>query len=169
MSEEKSRVSEGPELKNPVSIQLSSLAETLRFGRWLGEVARPGDVICLDGDLGAGKTTLTQAIAQGLEVPPDCYVTSPSFSILHEYPGRIPLYHMDFYRLSDGWEVLDLGFDEYFHDEGLCVIEWSLRAQEIIPSSRLHLQMTIESPDSRQYICDPGTSSWAERLASFLG
>jgi tRNA threonylcarbamoyladenosine biosynthesis protein TsaE len=90
------------------TILLPTLADTLALGRLLGQSARPGDVICLDGDLGAGKTTLTQAIALGLEVPVNDYVTSPSFAILHEYQGRIPLYHMDFYRLTGAADVQDL-------------------------------------------------------------
>ena len=96
-------------------IELKSLEEHCCLGRLLGELALPGDVICLDGDLGAGKTTLTQAIARGLDVPNTCYVTSPSFAIFHEYPGRIPLYHMDFYRLQDSLEIVELGFEEYFY------------------------------------------------------
>ena len=106
-------------------IRLTSRADTEKFGILLGMAASPGDVICLDGDLGAGKTTLTQGIAKGLEVPEGCYVTSPSFAILHEYSGRIPLYHMDFYRLTGSAEIEDLGFEEYFYMSGLTVIEWS--------------------------------------------
>ena len=77
-------------------LYLHDLQETSRFARTLAKISKPGDVICLDGDLGAGKTALTQQIAKGLDVPDSCYVTSPSFAILQEYPGRIPLYHMDF-------------------------------------------------------------------------
>ncbi len=158
---------QGPQSHGQSCLRISSLAETQRFGLWLGQVAAPGDVICLDGDLGAGKTTLTQAIAQGLAVPEECYVTSPTFSILHEYPGRIPLYHMDFYRLSDETEVLDLGFDEYFYGDGLCVIEWAERARDVVPFSRLHIQMTIDSPETRRYQLNFGVGPWAERLARY--
>ena len=94
-------------------ILLHDVNETETLGRLLGAAAEAGDVLCLDGDLGAGKTTLTQAIARGLEVPAACYVTSPSFAVFQEYPGRLPLYHMDFYRLRGEDDVLDLGLEEY--------------------------------------------------------
>lgn len=142
-----------------IRIQLHTLSDTEKLGRLLGRLAMPGDVICLNGDLGAGKTALTQAIARGLEVPDSCYVTSPSFALLHEYPGRIPLYHMDFYRLQDVSEVEDLGFDEYFYLGGLTVIEWSGRAIEILPEERLivtivpdaDLSRTVTLQGSRRY------------------
>jgi tRNA threonylcarbamoyladenosine biosynthesis protein TsaE len=124
-----------------IQIQLHSLGDTEKLGRLIGEKALPGDVICLDGDLGAGKTTLSQAIARGLEVPDSCYVTSPSFAIMHEYEGRLPMYHMDFYRLQDAGEVEDLGFEEYFYLNGVTVIEWSTRAIEILPDERLVLSL----------------------------
>lgn len=133
-------------------IQLKNLTDTEKLGRFLGKTAGPGDVICLDGDLGAGKTTLSQAIARGLEVPANCYVTSPSFAILHEYDGRIPLYHMDFYRLQGVDEVLDLGFEEYFYLSGLTVIEWSKRAVEILPEERLSLEILRDNDQSRTII-----------------
>ena len=102
---------------NDCRIYLRNLPETSLFARQLATLAKPGDIICLDGDLGAGKTALTQEIAKGLEVPHSCYVTSPTFTILQEYSGRMPLYHMDFYRLSDETEIIDLGFDEIFYLE----------------------------------------------------
>lgn len=130
-------------------IQLNDLRDTEKLGGILGSLAKAGDVICLDGDLGAGKTTLSQAIARGLRVPDNCYVTSPSFAILHEYEGRIPMYHMDFYRLHDASEVEDLGFEEYFYLEGLTVIEWSNRAVEILPDERMILEISINENLSR--------------------
>ncbi len=135
-----------------IMIQLQNLSDTEKLGRFLGKTAGPGEVICLDGDLGAGKTTLSQAIARGLEVPANCYVTSPSFAILHEYEGRIPLYHMDFYRLQGVDEVLDLGFEEYFYLSGLTVIEWSKRAFEILPAERLSLEIMQDNDESRTVI-----------------
>ncbi|MFV0438849.1 MAG: tRNA (adenosine(37)-N6)-threonylcarbamoyltransferase complex ATPase subunit type 1 TsaE [Desulfopila sp.] len=126
------------------------LAATERFGFALGKAARPDDIICLDGDLGAGKTALSQAIARGLDVPADCYVTSPSFAILHEYPGRMTMYHMDFYRLGDAAEIIDLGFTEYFYALGLAVIEWSKRAGQILPPERLELFIEIGPDDCRK-------------------
>jgi tRNA threonylcarbamoyladenosine biosynthesis protein TsaE len=145
-------------------LYLHDLQQTAGFGRELARLAKPGDIICLDGDLGAGKTALTQQIAKGLGVPDSCYVTSPSFAILQEYPGRIPLYHMDFYRLFDVTEVEDLGFEEFFYLSGLTVIEWSVRAKSLIPESRLLLKMTIEDDLSRRVDIDFGNGDWQERL-----
>jgi tRNA threonylcarbamoyladenosine biosynthesis protein TsaE len=130
-------------------IALPSLQATTQFGKFLGEQADPGDVICLDGDLGAGKTTLTQAIAQGLGVPGEFYVTSPTFAIFHEYPGRIPLYHMDFYRLTSGSDVIDLGLDEYFYGKGVTVIEWSKKAVDVLPENCLSIELLRDQEESR--------------------
>jgi tRNA threonylcarbamoyladenosine biosynthesis protein TsaE len=133
------------------------------LGILLGRSAAPGDVICLDGDLGAGKTTLAQAIAKGLDVPENCYVTSPSFAIMHEYEGRLPMYHMDFYRLHTAVEVLDLGFDEYFDLSGLTVIEWSKRAEAILPKERLSLELKLNNDMSRTVVIT-ATADFTERL-----
>jgi tRNA threonylcarbamoyladenosine biosynthesis protein TsaE len=150
-------------------ISLANLQETAEFAQELAKLARPGDIICLDGDLGAGKTAITQQIAIGLEVPASCYVTSPTFSILQEYPGRIPLYHMDFYRLSDESEVEDLGFEEFFYLSGLTVIEWSVIAGSLIPESRLLLTITIEKDLTRKVDVNFGKGDWHDRLADYLG
>lgn len=150
------------------SIRIKNLSETRSFSHLLARLALPGDVICLSGDLGAGKTALTQELARGLEVPESCYVTSPSFSILQEYPGRLPLYHFDFYRLSDETEVEDLGFEEFFYLSGLCVIEWSERAGSLIPDTRLLLTISIEDESARNIEIDFGNGSWEERLRSHL-
>ncbi len=152
-------------MKQVTHIKLRSLEETSIFAHLLASLALPGDLICLNGDLGAGKTALTQEIAKGLGVPASCYVTSPTFSILQEYPGKMPLYHMDFYRLSDETEVEDLGFEEFFYLSGLTVIEWSERAGALIPDSRLLLQMTIEDETIRKIEFDFGSGSWKERLS----
>ena len=147
---------------------MKTASQTEQFGTAFGRNAEPGDVLCLDGDLGAGKTTLSQAIAKGLAVPTDCYVTSPSFAILHEYPGRITMYHMDFYRLHDYTEVEDLGFEEYFYLPGLTVIEWSQRAEELLPESRLSLYIEICDQDSRRVTCTFQEKHWQQRLAQIL-
>lgn len=145
-------------------IALKSLAEMENLGVRLGRLALPGDVICLDGELGTGKTTLTQAIAKGLDVPSSYYVTSPSFAILHEYPGRMPLYHMDFYRLNDSLDVENLGFEEYFSGSGLTVIEWGERAPEILPQERLGLHLMMPTRNERVIRCTYVTHHWQERL-----
>ncbi len=127
-----------------IKISLASLLQTGALGGLLAELAQPGDIICLDGDLGAGKTTLTQAIARGLAVPESSYVVSPSFAILHEHQGRMPLYHMDFYRLGDPVEIEEQGFAEYFYRDGLCVIEWALVGEGMLPDPRLSLHLGFD-------------------------
>lgn len=130
-------------------LNIESLSQTIAFGHYLGKKAQPGFVYCLDGDLGAGKTTLTQAIAAGLKLEDGSYISSPSFAIMHEYPGEIPLYHMDFYRLHDADDVVALGFDEYFYRQGLTVIEWSKRAPEILPEQMLSINISLTHNNSR--------------------
>lgn len=131
------------------NFSIYSLSETAKLGALLGETAKAGDVYCLNGDLGAGKTTLAQFIAKSMELEGDHYVSSPSFAILHEYPGKVPLYHMDFYRLHGSDDVIELGFEEYFYKGGLCVIEWSERASEILPDELFTIKVTLEENEKR--------------------
>lgn len=149
-----------------IDIEIPALAATKSFGELLGTAAIPGDIICLDGDLGAGKTTLTQAIARGIPIERGYYVNSPSFAILHEYPGRLPLYHMDFYRLKDGNEVLEAGLDDYFFLDGLSVIEWAERAKDILPEHRLDIFLTRRDAHSRTAVCTYPVALWGQRLAA---
>lgn len=147
-----------------IHLHLDSLEKTELFGKALGSMANPGEVICLDGELGTGKTTLTQSIAKGLEVPQQYYVNSPSFNIFHEYPGKIPLYHMDFYRLASDDDVLEMGLDEYFYMDGLTVIEWAEKAVDILPENRLAIYLTSTGEQSRQALCKVFHSTWLPRL-----
>ena len=149
-----------------IQLELPALEDTISLGTHLGGTALPGDIFTLAGDLGAGKTTLTQAIGQGLEVPKECYITSPTFSLLHEYPGRIPLYHMDLYRLGSEDEFIDLGFEEYMYGDGLTVIEWPDRLGSLMPLSRLHLELTTVNETSRSVLIT-GFGDIAERFSSF--
>lgn len=137
-------------------VQLNDLADTEKFGRALAEQAEAGDLICLQGDLGAGKTTLVQAIARGLGVKG--WVNSPSYAILHEYSGRLPLYHMDFYRLNSSDDILEIGLDEYFAKDGLTVIEWAERAKGILPRDKMWL-----------YICHTGESTRLVEITAAAG
>lgn len=145
-------------------ISLPDPAATMRLGRRLGELAEPGDIITLTGDLGAGKTTLTQAIGIGLQVPPDHYITSPTFSLLHEYPGRLPLFHLDLYRLAGEDDLAELGFEEYLYDRGLTVLEWPDRLGSLMPESRLNIALTLLSPTQRIAELTPFGHEWTARL-----
>jgi tRNA threonylcarbamoyladenosine biosynthesis protein TsaE len=131
-----------------LKLDLNSLEQTECFGIRLGELAQPGDIYTLTGPLGAGKTTLTQGIGHGLGVPKERYITSPTFSLLHEYPGRIPLYHMDLYRISSE-ELYELGFEDYLYGEGLTVIEWPDRLESLMPEDRLEIILDFSSESSR--------------------
>ena len=149
-------------------IAFASLQRTEEFGRILGRIVEPGDVITLQGPLGAGKTALTQAIARGLKVDPDIYVTSPTFSLLHEYQGRIPLYHMDLYRLTDEEDIETLGFPEYFSGSGVTVIEWPERLGSLMPAQRLEIVMHISDETSRKANLTGHGDSWQKKVAEIL-
>ena len=149
-------------------LDLSSLERTEEFGRTLGGIVEPGDIITLDGPLGAGKTALTQAIARGLGVDPRIYVTSPTFSLLHEYQGRIPLYHMDFYRLAGEDDIESLGFSEYFYGNGLTVIEWPERLGSLMPSERLHVELVISGETSRTANLTGHGNLWQKKMADLV-
>ena len=122
-------------------ISLNNLEETEKFGLFLGENLRPGDVVCLNGDLGAGKTTLTKSIAKGFGI--DDYVTSPTFTIVNEYYGKIDLYHIDTYRLDDMVDVDYLGFDEYFYSDGVTIVEWAEKIRDALPDSQKSLNIFL--------------------------
>ena len=119
--------------------------ETAKLGERLGLLLRPGAVVCLLGDLGAGKTRFAQGIARGLGVTGA--VTSPTFTIINEYQGHHPVYHMDFYRLSDPLELEDLGYEEYFFGSGITLIEWPERAGDLLPQERLDVAIDLSSED----------------------
>ena len=121
-------------------ICMKNEAETVEFGAEIGRKAVAGAVIALTGDLGAGKTTLTKAIAAGLGV--EDVITSPTFNIVKEYDtGRLPLYHFDVYRIGDEDEMYELGYEEYFYGEGVCVVEWADLIPELIPEEAIRINI----------------------------
>ncbi|CRK85391.1 tRNA (adenosine(37)-N6)-threonylcarbamoyltransferase complex ATPase subunit type 1 TsaE [Neobacillus massiliamazoniensis] len=125
--------------------------ETAHFAGKLAGLLKPGDVIALEGDLGAGKTTFTKGLAIGLEIKKT--VNSPTFTIIKEYHGRLPLYHMDVYRVEDAFE--DLGFDEYFEGEGVTVVEWAHLIEEQLPAERLTIFLYHEGEEKRKMVLVP--------------
>ncbi len=131
------------------SLITSSLEQTWRVGEMLGALLGPGDLVCLYGDLGAGKTSLSYGIARGLEVK-EQYVTSPTFTFVNEYEGRVPFYHIDLYRLKDPEELENIGFEEYVGSDGATVIEWAERAEEELPEDRLSVYLTYVDEKSRE-------------------
>lgn len=145
-------------------ISLHTLEDTRALGTVLGRISLPGDVILLTGDLGAGKTTLTQFIARSLGVPDEYYVTSPSFALLHEYPGRIPLYHMDCYRLQSEDDVEESGLVDYIVADGLSVVEWPDRLGSLIPDDRLDIEIYLLENESRIVQITPHGDLWQKRV-----
>ena len=135
-------------------IRTNSAIETKNVAKKLGSLVSSGDVITLEGDLGAGKTTFTQGLAVGLDVKRN--VTSPTFTIIKEYQGRLPLYHMDVYRLEDSDE--DIGFDEYFYGNGITIIEWAQFIEEFLPKNRLDIYIEVIDQDRRKIICQSSDS-----------
>lgn len=127
--------------------------EVEAYGIRLGREAHPGQVIALTGDLGAGKTTLTKAIARGLGISET--VTSPTFTIVKEYrSGRLPLFHFDVYRIGDVEEMYELGYEEYFFGDGVCVIEWADLIEELIPEDALRISIAYgQNEEERIYTC----------------
>ncbi len=113
-------------------VETFSADETYEYGRKMGVEARPGDVYCLTGDLGVGKTVFTQGFAAGLGVEET--VSSPTFTIIQEYEGeKMPFYHFDVYRIGDAEEMDEIGFDDYIYGKGVCLIEWADLIREILP------------------------------------
>lgn len=125
-----------------------SAEETQLLGRRLGELAQPGDLFLLVGNLGAGKTCLAQGIARGLEVKE--HAMSPSFVLVREYRGRLPFYHIDFYRLNRIGEIEELGLDEYLSGKGVCVVEWAEKGLSALPSEHMLVRISFLSPLQRQ-------------------
>ena len=128
-------------MENITVIESFSAEETLKLGQSLGEQAKPGEVYTLIGDLGVGKTVLTQGIAEGLGI--DEPICSPTFTIVQVYEeGRMPFYHFDVYRIGDIEEMDEIGYEDYFYGDGLTMIEWANLIEEILPERRK--EITIE-------------------------
>jgi tRNA threonylcarbamoyladenosine biosynthesis protein TsaE len=123
---------------------LRTQADTARWGEALGRCLRPNDVLALIGELGSGKTTLTQSIAHGMGLIGP--VTSPTFTLIQEYLGSPPMFHMDPYRLSSPQDLADLGLEEYFMREGVVVVEWADRIEESLPQDRLTIHLHHMTP-----------------------
>ena len=116
---------------------VDNIEKTLELGEKLGKLLNPGDVVCLIGDLGTGKTHITKGIAKGLGI--EDYITSPTFTIVNEYYGRLKLHHFDVYRVNDPDEIYAIGFDEYIFSEAASIIEWANYIEELIPKERIKI------------------------------
>lgn len=130
------------------TIATSSLEETRRLGERLGRLLKNSDIICLHGELGAGKTSFTQGIAKGMDIA-RTFITSPTFVIANEYKGRLALYHIDLYRLNNTAEIEDIGLSEYLKGEGVTVIEWAEKAEGLLSEERLSVYLVNLGGDKR--------------------
>ncbi len=139
---------------------------TYEIGLEIGNLLKVGDVVCLTGDLGAGKTVMIKAIAKALGVEED--VTSPTFTIIHEYTGRIPIYHFDVYRIKKLEEMEDLGYEEYFYGEGVCLVEWASEIESIIPEERLWIDIKRNVGDNSRTIDIEGSTKHFENIIEEL-
>jgi tRNA threonylcarbamoyladenosine biosynthesis protein TsaE len=131
------------------SVITTSQEQTWQIGEMLGARLDAGDTVCLYGDLGAGKTIFSYGIALGLEVE-EQYITSPTFTFVNEYQGRVPLYHIDLYRLKDPDELENIGFEEYIDSDGVTVIEWAERAEDELPVECLSVYLSYVNDHSRE-------------------
>ncbi|MCQ2545118.1 MAG: tRNA (adenosine(37)-N6)-threonylcarbamoyltransferase complex ATPase subunit type 1 TsaE [Clostridia bacterium] len=130
-------------------IIIKDQSETEQFGYELGQQVQPGTVIALIGDLGTGKTTLTKSIARGLGI--DDVITSPTFNIVKEYrSGRLPMFHFDVYRIGDVDEMFEIGYEEYFFGEGVCVVEWADIIEEIIPEDAMIIRISYGASEGER-------------------
>ncbi|MEW9676121.1 tRNA (adenosine(37)-N6)-threonylcarbamoyltransferase complex ATPase subunit type 1 TsaE [Lentibacillus sp. L22] len=147
------------------TIETRSESETVTLAQQLAKLLMPGDVITLEGDLGAGKTAFTKGIAKGLGVKRT--VNSPTFTIIKEYQGVLPLYHMDVYRLEDSDE--DIGFSEYFNGEGISIVEWAQFIKEFLPPERLDISLTYLDEHSRLLAFSPYGAHFEKVVAEIIG
>ena len=121
----------------------------------MGAVLEPGDFIALRGELGSGKTRFANGIARGLEIPPAIPITSPTFTLLNIYEGRLPLFHFDLYRLAGDDDVVALGFDEYFAGQGVSLVEWAERLESELPPERLEISFSYVDEQRRRIVVAP--------------
>lgn len=132
-----------------VVISSKNTAETIRIGRDIGGLLRPGDVVALVGELGAGKTQFIKGLAEGAGVGKSTYVSSPSFTLINEYPGRVPFYHVDLFRLEQEKEAEELGLEDYFQGGGITAVEWADKILSLLPKEMLLIHIAYTGKNTR--------------------
>jgi len=148
-----------------MKIIANNLQETEKIGKIISHHLEKGTVVCLDGDLGVGKTALTQFIAREFGVKE--YITSPTFTIIKEYQGLLPFYHMDVYRIESEDDMYDLGYDEYIYSEGVTIIEWSEKIKAILPEDRININIQ-RLDDNRRTLFIDGKGLVCEKIIEEL-
>ena len=138
-----------------------SAKETKDVGIKIAKQIKQGDIICLNGDLGAGKTTFVQGVAAGLKAAQNDAINSPTFVLLNIYEkGRLPIYHFDLYRLDDVRELGVIGLDEFMYGQGVCLVEWAEKLGKLMPKERLDIFLSHKSKTSREIILSPVGKSY---------
>jgi len=140
-----------------------SVSETLNIGRRIARYLCRGDIVCLFGDIGSGKTILAKGIARGLGIDAG-RVTSPTFVIMHCYDGQVPMFHFDFYRIQYPAEIQGLGYEEYIFDNGISVIEWSERMGRLLPPSHLRINLEVTKENTRNLILNAAGQRYKDIL-----
>ena len=148
-----------------VSLETASREQTAAAGAALARLLRPGDVLSLTGELGAGKTVFVQGVAAGLGCDPAVPVTSPTFVIMHEYPGPTPLFHFDFYRLTREEDALGVGCEEFFETDGVCAVAWGEKFARVFPEDVLRIRIAWLSEERRRIELEP-SPGFADREAA---
>ncbi|MFP4056319.1 MAG: tRNA (adenosine(37)-N6)-threonylcarbamoyltransferase complex ATPase subunit type 1 TsaE [Candidatus Brocadiia bacterium] len=148
-----------------MTIETRSREETVALGRRLGRRLAAGQVVALRGPLGSGKTTLAKGIALGLGLDDERYVTSPTFVLVHEYRGRLPIYHVDLYRLHGPADAEALGLDEIFFGQGVTVVEWAERIDSLLPDQRLDVRLETLERDRRRLALEPRGPAFERMVA----
>jgi len=128
----------------------NSASETILIGEKLAKTLKPGDMIALSGDLGSGKTTFTKGIGKGLSIKDSKRINSPTFVLIKEYNGKIPLYHLDLYRLDDLKEIENLAIEEYIYGTGVTVIEWAEKMKHLLPKKYILVRFKIKGDNKRE-------------------
>jgi tRNA threonylcarbamoyladenosine biosynthesis protein TsaE len=136
-------------MRNETEIASYSVEETEKIAFDIGQTLQSGDIICLGGDLGAGKTAFARGLIKALGV--EDYITSPTFSIVNEYIGKYHIYHFDVYRIKDVDEILDVGFDEYIYGDGVSIIEWANKIKEILPQVYIKIEIDKDAEKGDNY------------------
>ena len=131
-------------------ITTRSVDETQKLGEIIGTAVTGGTVLALTGDLGSGKTAFVQGLARGLEVPDDYYITSPSYTLINEYPGRFPLFHVDLYRITDSVGIEDIGLYEILGDNRVVAIEWADRIEQKLLPDSIAIRFEFTDDDTRK-------------------
>lgn len=145
----------------------NSEQETGLFARKLAGLLKPGSILCLHGDLGAGKTTFTKGLAEGLKIKPE-KVHSPTFTLLNIYEGKVPLYHFDLYRMDDIKEILNIGYEEFLYGDGIAVIEWADKLKELLPPEFLKIEFKHEGEDKRSIAVSAQGKTYDPVAAKFV-